>query len=184
MDNVAIIQRLHQHRKWVNEKLLAAAGRLPEEQLFRSFEIGQGSIWKSLTHLYAAEHVWLAALEGDDDPLTPGDVRGKLPGNQEADDALSTLSELRAAWSKLDDRWDQYLAKLRGEALSEIVHKISTSSGSGKPHATRRADVLLHVCTHAQYTVAQVINMMRHAGLDELPDPMLITLARQEAGMS
>jgi hypothetical protein len=42
--------------------------------------------------------------------------------------------------------------------------------------------VLLHVCTHAHYTVAQGINMLRRLGVptDRLPDPMLITLSRQE----
>jgi len=37
------------------------------------------------------------------------------------------------------------------------------------------------VCTHAQYTTAQVINMLRQLGAQPLPDPMLITLARGEA---
>jgi hypothetical protein len=40
--------------------------------------------------------------------------------------------------------------------------------------------VLLHLCTHAQYTVAQAVNMLRQAGLGPLPDVMLITMARQE----
>ena len=38
-------------------------------------------------------------------------------------------------------------------------------------------DVLLHVCTHAHYTSAQVVNMLRQVGLDPLPDVMLISLA-------
>jgi uncharacterized damage-inducible protein DinB len=46
---------------------------------------------------------------------------------------------------------------------------------------SRRADVMLHVCTHAQYTTAQVVNMLRQIGVEKLPDVMLIALARQEA---
>src|SRR5436305_14887351 len=57
MNSIAIIQRLHKHRRWVNENLLAAANPLSDEQLHRSFPMGQGSIWKSLVHLYAAEFV-------------------------------------------------------------------------------------------------------------------------------
>ncbi len=45
---------------------------------------------------------------------------------------------------------------------------------------TRRSDVLLHVCTHASYTTAQVVNMMRQLGVSPLPEVMLIALARQE----
>ena len=43
--------------------------------------------------------------------------------------------------------------------------------------------MLLHVCTHAQYTTAQLVNMLRQLGVDRLPDVMLISMARQEAGV-
>ena len=59
MDSFALIQRLHEHRQWVNRQLMDSAKQLTDEQLHRSFPMGQGSIWKSLTHLYAAEYVWL-----------------------------------------------------------------------------------------------------------------------------
>jgi hypothetical protein len=60
------------------------------------------------------------------------------------------------------------------------VYKKSASSGLGKRLATRRADVPLHVCTHAHYTAAQVVNMLRQTGVPKLPETMLISLARQE----
>jgi len=82
LNAVDLVQRLHQHRAWVNGNLLTAAAQLTAEQLRTPFQIGQGSIWRSLVHLYAAEYVWLEALLGNDDPLVQGDVRGKLPGNQ------------------------------------------------------------------------------------------------------
>ncbi len=178
MDSIVLIRRLHEHRQWANKKLLDVAGQLSAEQLRRSFEIGQGSIWKSLLHLYAAEYVWLEALTGDEDPLTPGDVVGKLPGNQEGPEAIASLSELQARWSGLDERWNRYLEQLSPDALGDAVFKIN--SLTGQRSGTRRSDVLLHVCTHAQYTTAQAINMMRHVGVEQLPDPMLISLARQE----
>ena len=37
-----------------------------------------------------------------------------------------------------------------------------------------------HVCTHAQYTVANVVNMLKQAGAEKLPKTMLIALARFE----
>ncbi|MBC8355228.1 MAG: DinB family protein [Planctomycetes bacterium] len=180
MQAVALIQRLHQHRQWVNTQLLEAARQLLDQQLRQPLEIGQGSIWKTLTHLLAAEYVWLEALLGNEDPLLPGDVRGKLPGNQDGELAIASLDELASKWGALDRRWNEYLSHLASESLDEVVYKVSTSSGPGKPHGTRRVDVLLHVCTHAQYTTAQLVNMLRQQGHKHLPDAMLITLARQE----
>jgi uncharacterized damage-inducible protein DinB len=181
MDSVQLIRRLHQHRAWANRNLLAAAGELRDEGLRQLFQIGQGSIWKSLVHLYAAEFVWLAALLGEDDPLVPGDLPGKIPGNQQGTGGIVDLADLRQKWSLLEQRWSDYLAPLTPAALDETIYKKSTSSGAGQRWGSRRADVLLHVCTHAQYTTAQVTNMLRQAGVEKLPDTMLITLARQES---
>ena len=179
MDSAALIRRLHQHRAWVNENLLAVAGRLSEEELRREFAIGQGSVWKTLLHLYAAEYVWLEALLGDDDPVTPGDLPKRLPGNQLGEGAVGSLDELQARWAELGRRWEGYLAELNAEALDELVYKWSTSFGQGRRYGTRQGDVLMHVCTHAQYTAAQVLNMLRQLGVKELPEVMLISLARQ-----
>jgi uncharacterized damage-inducible protein DinB len=178
MNSLEMISRLHQHRAWANHKLLDAAEKLPAEALRRPMAIGQGSIWKSLVHLYAAEYVWLEALLGDEQPLVPGDHPDKLPDNQEGEGTLGSLDELRSKWRALDECWLQYLAALKDDDLDSIVFKVS--SGQGKRHATRRGDVLLHVCLHAHYTAAQVVNMLRQESVEPLPDVMLISLARQE----
>ncbi len=181
---ITLIHRLHQHRAWVNENLLATACTLSDEQLRRSFEIGQGSIWKSLVHLYAAEFVWLEAMLGNDNPLVPGDLSGRIPGNQLGEGGIASMAELQEKWTELQTRWDRYLADLSPASLDEPVYKISTSYGLGQRFATKRSDVLLHVCTHAQYTAAQVVNMFRHVGVEKLPETMLISLARREAKTS
>jgi uncharacterized damage-inducible protein DinB len=179
MNAVELLQRLHQHRAWVNANLLNAATALSEEQLRAPFQVGQGSVWKSLVHLYAAEYVWLEALHGDEDFRVPGDLPGKLPGNQQGEGGVTDLDDLRQKWLALEQRWVGYLAGLTSAALEEIVYRKS-SLGWGR-YGTRRSDVLLHVCTHAHYTAAQVVNMLRQIGVEKLPETMLITLARQEA---
>lgn len=178
MSVVDMIRRLHQHRQWTNRRLLASVESLSESQLRQQFLVGQGSIWKTLMHLYAAEYVWLATLNGDEAPLTPGDAEGNLPGNQGGDGAMQSVDELRNRWSELDESWQAYLCNLTEADLEDAVYKVS--SLSGRRAATMRVDILLHVCTHAQYTTAQLVNMLRHVGQPDLPDVMLISMARQE----
>jgi hypothetical protein len=125
----------------VNGNLLTTAASLSEEQLRSPFQIGQGSIWKSLVHLYAAEFVWLEALLGNDDPLIQGDLPGKLPGNQLGEGGITNLDDLQAKWIALEQRWNGYLASLTPESLDELVYKKSTSYGLGKRYAPRRSDV-------------------------------------------
>jgi len=177
MNVIELLQRLHQHRAWVNGNLLTAAANLTDEQLRSEFQIGQGSIWKSLLHLYAAEYVWIETLLGNEQFLVPGDLPGKLPGNQQGEGGVTDLADLRLKWSELEKRWTGYLANLSPEALEKVVYR---KSSSGQRFGTRRSDVLLHVCTHAHYTAAQVINMMRQTGVEKLPETMLISLARHE----
>jgi uncharacterized damage-inducible protein DinB len=54
---VSILHRLHQHRASANEKLVEAAATLSTDQLRQPFDIGQGSVWQSLLHMYAAEYL-------------------------------------------------------------------------------------------------------------------------------
>lgn len=180
MSEVKWIQRLHQHRAWVNTNLQATAALLEEAQLKQPFEIGQGSVWKTLLHLYAAEYVWLAALQGEEDPLVAGDLPGKIPGNQQGEGGIQSFADLQAKWQALESRWQTYLKTVRATDLEEVVYKKSSGPGPASRKGTRRGDVLLHVCTHAHYTTAQVMNMLRQLGVQKLPDVMLISLARSE----
>lgn len=176
MDALALVQRLHEHRAWTNGNLLNAVTPLPEATLQAPFAIGQGSLWKSLVHMHAAEWVWLQTLLGNESPTMPGDLPGHLPGNQLGSGAIESLDELRDRWQKLERLWREYLATLSEADLDVRVPKVSYQ---GVRHLTRRGDILMHVCLHANYTAAQVVNMLRQAGVTSLPETMLITLARQ-----
>ena len=179
--SVSILQRLHQHRAWANKNLVEAAAALTAEQLHQPFDIGQGSVWKSLVHMYAAEYVWIETLRGDPEALCPGDVRGKLPGNQLGEGGIQSFGDLRQKWTEVESRWQQYLAALTPESLDETVERRGSAASGGKPYFIRHSDALLHVALHAHYTLAQVINMLRRLGVEELPARMHIQLVWQES---
>src|SRR5215471_1955441 len=127
----------------LGERQPAGRHRRPERLQLRSpFPIGQGSLWKSLLHLDAAEYVWLEALLGHDDALVPGDLPGQLPGNQQGQGGITGPDDLRQKWSALEQRWAGYLVTLTSESLGELVSRKSTSSGLGKRFGPRRGDVL------------------------------------------
>ncbi len=178
MSSLSVVHRLHEHRMWVNHKLLDAVEALPPSALRTQHTIGQGALWRSLMHMYAAEWAWLAALGGNESPVLPGDRPDGLPGNQEVAGGVNSLAELRAAWTQVDRQWNDYLETLTEGDLETPVYKVSSLQQTRQ--GCRRIDVLLHVCTHAHYTAAQTINMLRQSGAASLPDPMLISLARAE----
>jgi uncharacterized damage-inducible protein DinB len=177
---ISILQRLHQHRAWANEKLVETAATLSPDELRQPFDIGQGSVWQSLLHMYAAEYRRLETVLGDDDPLCPGDVRDQLAGNQLGERGIGSLGELRQKWAVLEDRWQKYLADLPADSLDDPVRRRTLFGSGNQPLICSRSDVLLHVCLHAHYTEAQVINMLRHLGVKNLPPRMLAQLVWEE----
>lgn len=170
MDAINQLRRLHEHRFWSNARLREVVRDLSPEQQSEPFEMGQGSVIATMVHLYAAEFVWLAALEGQGNPPSPFTFD------------FETYEKLEAAWVDLDQRWEIFLDQLEPALLSKLVIKRSTSSMAGQAVATPMCDVLLHVCTHAQYTTAQCANMLRHLGVN-VPDTMLITMSREQSTM-
>jgi uncharacterized damage-inducible protein DinB len=179
MNATEILQRLHRHRAWANRNLLDAAAGLTDEQRKATFLIGQGSVWKSLLHMYGAECAWFEALQGDEAFVVPGDVPGKLTGNQLGEGGITDFSDLRQKWETLELRWTGYLTGLSPDTLEETVTRYSLALQTRL--SLRRSDVLLHVCTHAHYTVAQVVNMLRQCGVTTLPQTMLTAMALHEA---
>lgn len=176
---IELLQRLNQHRAWVNENLVAAAAGLDLADLGREFAIGQGSVWKSLVHMYAAEYVWLATLQGNEQACCPGDVPGKLPGNQLGEGAIQSLAELREKWLAQDRQWLACIDAFSAKSLDELVYRVAVSMG-GTRIPIHRSDAVLHCCLHAHYTSAQIINMLRQLGHEKFPKTMLMHLAWQE----
>jgi hypothetical protein len=186
--------------------------------------------------MYAAEYVWFETLLGDPEALCPGDVRGKLPGNQLGEGGPRSIEELSERWGELEGRWREYLVALsehtsggrkdplpgpprkgegefrgakgegelmgamgegdlsgaaregdsvrdaEGEAsLNEMVERRGSAARGGRPYFIRRWDAILHMCLHAHYTLTQIVNMLRHLGVEHLPDRMLIQLTWQES---
>src|SRR5690606_40387715 len=79
------LRRLHQHRMWVNQRLLDAVRPLTDDQLHQPLAIGQGSVWRTLTHLMAAEYVWLEALLGNESPSRSEERRVGRAGRARAE---------------------------------------------------------------------------------------------------
>jgi len=88
---VKSILRLHEHRRWVDQALFESVQMLSEAQSRQTFPIGQGLIWQSLLHLYAAEYVWLEALSGDETPVLPGNLAGGIAGKSKGNGSDSIL---------------------------------------------------------------------------------------------
>lgn len=110
-------------------------------------------------------------------------MRGQLPGNQIGEGGVKSFIELRDQWSHQEKSWIEYLSGLTVDLLDDPVYWVSTSVSGGERFVTSRSDEILHVCLHAHYTAAQVVNMFRHLSVEKLPKTMLIQLIWQEGSL-
>src|SRR5690606_3274041 len=121
MNSIDLIRRLRRHQLWANHRLMEAAARLTVDQLNQAFPIGQGSVLATLVHLYAAELVWLEAINGNPKPMSPFDVR------------MQSLDELRNEWASLESRWQVFYESLKEEELPRLVAKSSALNPTAPP---------------------------------------------------
>ena len=129
---------------WANERLFDACQPLDDEALDREFEMGLGSIRKSLIHDLGAMVGWTGVLNEVEDPFA--DMK---------DETAHSIEELRAAQSSasiafqaavLDGRFDDTMSRER----------------DGKEFVFTRGGICAHVMTHSMHHRAQCINMLRH----------------------
>lgn len=159
------IKRLHEHRHWVRHKLLTASRGLTAEGLRKSFEMGIGSVLGTFVHLYGAETVWINVLENKSQAAAFPTLEN-----------FANLEALEREWETLDRRWSAWMSTAREETLDETAVRVR----DGKSLSTSVMDVLMHVATHQHYHAAQIVNMLRHVGVQPPPACDFIVMAREQ----
>ncbi|MCX5658850.1 MAG: DinB family protein [Planctomycetota bacterium] len=161
--DISALQRLHEWRIWMDGRLIAAATPLGPEQLSRPFEIGQGTLIKTLEHMGKADEIWLTRLT-----RRPEAQLAEMPPRE-------TVAAVGAAWDAANAGWREYLARLDA---AELKRTLRGKSGAGLPFEMPVLDVVLHVAVHASYTAAQANNILRHLGA-KVEDVNLAPFSRQ-----
>lgn len=157
-----ILQYQVRYAAWANERMLTAAGQLTAEDLTRDFGTADKSVLGTLAHVYRAERVWLARMQGEPvDFQVPGDDR---------------LEALGANWPTLSARWMAW-----SDALSEdaAVRELSFKDRKGNEWSLAPWKIVLHVVNHSTHHRGQVAGFLRALGQTP-PSVDSIVFARSE----
>lgn len=143
------LTHLHYHR-WATRQVLEETLPLSAEQLVRDLKGSFPGIYDTLVHLYQADTVWLARLEG-------------RPTGTLADYAAPGCTfELRDAWSTVQDRMIEWAAALDEDAW---LRKMAYKSIAGIAYESHVWQAILHVVNHGTHHRGQVTGMLRQLGL-------------------
>ncbi len=133
----------------MNRRILTAAATLDAAKIDEPFDMGLGTLRKTLWHICVAEKVWLERWRGNaecpwppyDTPHTPAEIR----------------TDCDALWK---DR-DAFLASLKEASLeTRLVYRDS----KGTLYRAPLHEMILQGITHSTHHRAQAVNMIRRSG--------------------
>ena len=141
------------YNRWMNEKVFAAAARLPEAAYRADRGAFFGSIHGTLNHLVLVDRFWLGWLQG------PPERFASLDQELHAD-----LARLAAERARLDGRIEAWAAGLTAETLAGETTFESLTMGTRNTIATWPC--VIHLFNHQIHHRGQVTTLLTQAGCD------------------
>src|ERR1700694_1826716 len=86
------------YTNWATNRLLGQAAQLSSDELTQDFGTADRSVLQTLAHVYAADQIWLARVQGQAfQMLKPAGI---------------TLEFLQSEWPDLQTRWNTYASAI------------------------------------------------------------------------
>jgi uncharacterized damage-inducible protein DinB len=147
--------RLHMdYTTWASQRLMDAAAKLTPEELTRDFKTSDKSVLDTLVHIYAADRIWLARVQGE--------TRASFIDPEDRD-----LGLLQAEWPALLQRWKLWLRDFND---ADVLEPVSFTNLKGIAYAQPRWQIILHVVNHGTHHRGQVSGFLRAMG--RTPQPL------------
>ena len=150
-DDVRDLHRLIDYLEWAHGRILDAARATGDPELRRLFD-----------HLVAAEHVWIARLEGEDSSGIE----------------LWPERSLEQSEERFRLNLERYRRFLAGLGPGDVDRPIRYRNSSGDEFRTPVAEILHHVSLHGAHHRGQAVERMRELG-EEPVDTLFITFVRE-----
>lgn len=149
------LNELFAYNDWANDEILKAARPLNETQLDQSFDMGRGSLRRTIVHIYTAEVVWLSRWQ----------EKGIMPWPDEEERvSVATMVERFAVTRREREAF-------RGKLTTADLEKVQPYRDSkGTLYRASLGQMILQMFTHSAHHRAQAVNMLRrvNAGTIEL----------------
>jgi len=148
--SLGTFRELFAYNDWAWDAVAGPAAELPDAKLDHVFEMGSGTIRKTLHHTWGAEKVWLDRWrEGGKPPFAEFDP-------------VRSISELTALRRETCAQRDTFFTTLTD---SDLPREITFTTIRGNTtHTLPLAPLMLHVCHHGAHHRAQVLNMLKRVG--------------------
>lgn len=146
------IRLLYDYNAWANHRTLDVCAALSPEQFAKRIESSFPSVRDTLTHILAAEWIWLERWKGRSPVKAEWDEFAKKFGD---------FAGLRAHWSEHERQQMEFVAGVTADRLSRS-QEIRTLDGT--PYTQPLWQMMQHLANHSTYHRGQVTMMLRQLG--------------------
>lgn len=143
-----------QYNVWANKRIIESLLMLDEQGADREIVSSFSSIRKTVHHIMAAEHVWLQRLQLVPQPVWVGH------------DFVGTFADACRFWTHASDSLLAFVNSSDNTVLTNTIHY---KLRNGSDQNTSIFQILHHVFNHSTYHRGQLVTMLRHAGVTEVP---------------
>ena len=138
MDQTQFFLKMFKYDYWANRESLAS---------LRSSDAPPVRSLKLMSHIIAAEHLWLERLKQDKQSIA---VWPEL-----------SLQECESHLANLSSSWDEYL---NGLGASDYTRQVSYTNSKGEPWTNKVEETLMHILMHSAQHRGQIALDLRASG--------------------
>lgn len=154
---VTILDRLVGHDAWTSRQLLLRSRELTDEQLDRTFDIGDRSLRDTFHHLIGVMefHTDLLLERG---PETEADHAGKMPALRS-----TTLDGMLARLTVVAKEFAEIAARVEREGRADEM-----VSRPGMKASRSIGGLIAHILTHSMHHRAQILYILEQLGVENV----------------
>ena len=160
-----ILEQYAAYNVWANQKLIDTIQGLPAEISTTPFLSSFATIHATLLHVWDAESIWWQRMKLQEVVTAPSST------------FKGTTLDVCTALLHQDKLWETWIRNASPAAIDHVfMYKNSRQEQFKQPIY----QMLLHVFNHATYHRGQLVNMLRQAGVEKIPQTDFIIWSRRK----
>jgi uncharacterized damage-inducible protein DinB len=160
------VEQLYEYNRWANARVLDAASGLTAEQFVKDLSGSFVSVRDTLTHILAAEQLWLERWNG----VSPKSFLAAAD--------FPDAESLRAKWGEVEKGQAEFIARLAEGSLARVI---SYRNIKGEELEYTLEQMMQHLANHSSYHRGQVNTMLRQLGGEAAPVDLLLFVNMKSA---
>jgi uncharacterized damage-inducible protein DinB len=161
--SVGIIRDYYRYSDWAQARVLGLAESVGDEQLDRPFEMGLGTLRRTLVHLMDAEAWWLGNWTDGPNATFP------------QPDVTASVQSIQRRFADVAGRRNEMLSSMVDADLQRVI---TAQPVAGTFRSFPIGQTMLQLCCHGTHHRAQAVNMLRQLGVP--PPRMDYTVMKRE----